>query len=36
MRVQVRDGVIESAQPEGMFAFIDIPYRDWRLDRPNS
>ena len=36
MRVQVRDGVIESAEPEGMFAFIDIPLRDWRPNLANS
>jgi hypothetical protein len=30
MHVTVRDGVIEGAEPEGMFAFVDIPFREWR------
>ena len=29
MRVRVRDGVIESAEPEGMYGYIDIPFKDW-------
>jgi hypothetical protein len=28
--VAVRDGVIERAEPEGIFAFVDIPFRAWR------
>ena len=30
MSVTVRDGVIERAEPEGIFGFIDIPFREWR------
>lgn len=36
MRVQVRDGVIEASEPEGLYAFVDIPFREWRNDLPNS
>ncbi len=30
MRVTVRDGVIESGDTAGMYAFVDIPFREWR------
>ena len=28
--VTVRDGVIDHVEPEGIFAFVDIPFRQWR------
>lgn len=36
MRVQVRDGVIEASEPEGLYAFVDVPFRKWRVDLPYS
>ncbi len=30
MRLAVRDGVIEKADPPGIYAFVDIPFKNWR------
>jgi hypothetical protein len=30
MQVVVRDGRIVSAAPGGLYAFVDIPFREWR------
>jgi hypothetical protein len=33
LRVVVRDGRIVAADPAGQYAFIDVPFREWRADR---
>lgn len=30
IRIQLKDGVIESAEPEGIHSYVDIPIRSWR------
>jgi hypothetical protein len=30
MSVTVQDGVIEPSEEEGIFAFVDVPFREWR------
>ncbi len=36
MRIQVKDGVIESEEPGGIYGYIDIPPKDWRKNLPYS
>ena len=36
MRLEVRDGVIESQDPEGIFLYVDIPIRDWTKNLPHA
>ena len=36
MRVVVRDGVIEESGDGNMAAYIDIPFNEWRNNRPYS
>ncbi len=36
LRVVVRDGVIREQSPQGVFGFIDVPYYQWRDNRPYS
>lgn len=36
LRVDVRDGAIESTEPGGIFGYIDIPAKDWRKNLPYS
>lgn len=33
LQVKVRDGRIVSADPAGQYAFIDVPFREWRANR---
>jgi hypothetical protein len=35
VRVQVRDGVIERREPRGIYAYVDIPIRDWSKNLPH-
>jgi len=32
LHLEIRDGVIERADPPGMCGYIVVPYRDWRKD----
>lgn len=36
LRVAVRDGVIESEAPRGIWFYVDVPFRQWRTDLPFS
>ena len=35
-RLSVKDGAILAEEPAGIFGYIDIPFNDWRLNRPHS
>ncbi|MEK6709159.1 MAG: hypothetical protein AABZ64_01125 [Nitrospinota bacterium] len=36
VRLVIRDGAIESAEPGGIYGYIDIPVKDWRKNLPYS
>ncbi len=36
VRVQVRDGVIERREPQGIYLYVDIPIRDWSRNLPHA
>ncbi|MHC4458613.1 MAG: hypothetical protein ACYS0I_16305 [Planctomycetota bacterium] len=36
IRLVVRDGVIESQDPTGIFTYVDIPIRDWIRNLPHA
>ncbi|HUA54803.1 MAG TPA: organomercurial lyase [Candidatus Sulfotelmatobacter sp.] len=36
LRVAVRDGAIEGAEPRGIWFYVDVPFRAWRTDLPFS
>ncbi|NIQ40097.1 MAG: hypothetical protein GTN81_16160 [Proteobacteria bacterium] len=34
IQVQVKDGVIQNAEPEGLVGYMSVPYREWFKDMP--
>ncbi len=34
MRLEVRDGAIESAEPGGICGYVDVPAKDWLKNLP--
>ena len=34
IRIKIRDGIIERAEPEGIYGYIDIPPKEWRNNLP--
>jgi len=30
LRLAVRDGVIESQEPAGIYSYVDLPWREWK------
>ena len=36
LQVRVKDGRILAEEPAGIFGYIDIPFNDWRANRPYS
>lgn len=34
LHVVLRDGVVESREPEGIVSYVDLPLRDWASDWP--
>lgn len=32
LRLEVRDGLVESAEPDGVVAYVDVPTREWRAN----
>ena len=36
MRVEMKDGVIQKTEPEGLFGYTSVPFKDWFNDLPYS
>jgi hypothetical protein len=36
MRLLVRDGALERAEPEGMVCYVDLPFREWSRSWPDT
>lgn len=34
IRVGIRDGVVQSQDPPGIYGYVDIPFREWRQNWP--
>jgi hypothetical protein len=34
MRVEIRDGVVLKSEPEGLMAYVAVPFWKWRDDIP--
>jgi hypothetical protein len=34
IRVEMKDGVIQKAEPEGLMGYVSVPFRDWFNDLP--
>jgi hypothetical protein len=34
IRVKIQDGVIQGQEPNGIYGYVDIPFREWRRDWP--
>jgi hypothetical protein len=32
MRVEMKDGLIKSTEPEGLVGYTSVPYREWSKD----
>jgi len=36
IRVKMKDGVVQNAEPEGIMGYTSVPFRDWFKDLPYS
>lgn len=34
IRVEMKDGVVQKAEPEGLMGYVSVPFRDWFNDLP--
>ena len=34
IKVEMKDGVVQNAEPEGIMGYVSVPFRDWRNDLP--